>query len=139
MSKVFTHITLIFLVLIEKFLSLQDVLGLWIFMVTESRRKSNTKKASQKKSDRVLQVSTKKETSNVSVITKTTTPKVVIQSEKVSNNENVLNEINDKHLLLKLICFVIMCIILLMTFFLSLKTYNAVNELSDYIHWIIIP
>lgn len=108
-------------------------------MVTESRRKSNTKKASQKKSDRVLQVSTKKETSNVSVITKTTTPKVVIQSEKVSNNENVLNEINDKHLLLKLICFVIMCIILLMTFFLSLKTYNAVNELSDYIHWIIIP
>ena len=108
-------------------------------MVTESRRKSNTKKASQKKSDRVLQVSTKNETSNVSVITKTTTPKVVIQSEKVSNNENVLNEINDKHLLLKLICFVIMCIILLMTFFLSLKTYNAVNELSDYIHWIIIP
>lgn len=108
-------------------------------MVTDSKRKSNTKKSSHKKDDKVLQVRSEKESSNVSVITKTTTPKVVIQSEKVSNNEDISNEINDKHLLLKLICFVIMCIILLMTFFLSLKTYNAVNELSDYIHWIIIP
>ena len=105
-------------------------------MIADSRHKSSTKKASTKKDDKVLQVSTGKETSNVSVITKTTTPKVVIQSEDITNNDNILE---DKHLLLKLICFVIMCIILLMTFFLSLKTYNTVNELSDYIHLIIQP
>ena len=108
-------------------------------MVTDSKRKQNTTKVSNKKNDKVLQVSTGKETSSVSVITKTTTPKVVIQSENIPNNENFLNKSYDKHLLLKLICFVIMCIILLMTFFLSLKTYNSVNELSDYIHLIIIP
>lgn len=105
-------------------------------MIVDVKRKSNIKKASSKKDDKVLQVNTEKETSNVSVITKTTTPKVVIQSENVNNNNKVLE---DKHLLLKLVCFVIMCIILLMTFFLSLKTYNAVNELSDYVHWIIQP
>ena len=107
-------------------------------MIANSKRKSITKKLSNKKDDKVLQVKTERESSNVSVITKTTTPKVVIQSENVNNN-NLLNEINDKHLLLKLICFVIMCIILLMTFFLSLRTYNAVNELSDYVHWRIQP
>ena len=105
-------------------------------MIVDVKRKSNIKKASSKKDDKVLQVNTEKETSNVSVITKTTTPKVVIQSENVNNNNKVLE---DKHLLLKLVCFVIMCIILLMTFFLSLKTYHAVNELSDYVHWIIQP
>lgn len=107
-------------------------------MIADSKRKSITKKPSNKKDDNVLQVKAEKEQSNVSVITKTTTPKVVIQSENVNNN-NLLNEINDKHLLLKLICFVIMCVILLMTFFLSLRTYNAVNELSDYVHWRIQP
>lgn len=108
-------------------------------MVADSKRKSNTRKASNKKDDKVLQVKTERDQSNVSVITKTTTPKVVIQSEKVSNKENLSNEISDRHLLLKLICFVIMCIILLMTFFLSLKTYNTVNELSDYVHRRIQP
>lgn len=105
-------------------------------MIADSKRKSNTKKASNQKDEKVLQVKAEKESSNVSVITKTTTPKVVIQSENIKSNDNVLD---DKHLLLKLVCFVIMCIILLMTFFLSLKTYNAVNELSDYVHWIIQP
>ena len=106
-------------------------------MVADSKRKSNTKKVSNKKDSKVLQVKAEKEPSNVSVITKTTAPKVVVQSEKV--NQKHLSEINDKHLLLKLICFVIMCIILLMTFFLSLKTYNAMNELSDYVQWRIQP
>ena len=107
-------------------------------MVTDSKHKSKIKKVAQKDSN-VLQIKAKKDQSNVSVITKTTTPKVVIQSENVSKNEELLNEINYKHLLLKLVCFIIMCVILLMTFFLSLKTYNEVNELSDYIHRIIQP
>jgi hypothetical protein len=105
-------------------------------MVVDSKRKSNTKKSPNKKDDKLLQIKAEKDPSNVSVITKTTTPKVVIQSENIKNNDNLLD---DKHLLLKLVCFVIMCIILLMTFFLSLKTYNTLNELSDYVHWIIQP
>lgn len=108
-------------------------------MITDPKHKSTTKKPSNKKNDKVLQVKTEKESSNVSVITKTTTPKVVVQSENVSNNSHLLNEINDKHLLLKLICFVIMCIILLMTFFLSLKTYHTVSELSDYVQRRLYP
>lgn len=107
-------------------------------MITNSKHKSKIKKIS-KKDNNVLEIKPEKEQSNVSVITKTTTPKVIIQSENVSKNKEVLDKINNKHLFLKLICFVIMCIILLMTFFLSLKTYNTVNELSNYVHIIIQP
>ena len=67
----------------------------------------------------------------VSVFTRTTSPKVVIQSENV--NHNLLTPNLDKHQILKICCLIIMSIILLMTFFLSLRTYNAVNELSEYI------
>jgi len=96
-------------------------------MIADSKHKSTIKKQSNKKDNNILQVKTEKESSNVSVITKTTTPKIVIQSENVNDNSKLSNEISDKHLLLRLICFIIMCIILLMTFFLSLKTYHAVN------------
>ena len=68
---------------------------------------------------------------NVSVFTKTTAPKVIIQSENIDNN--LFSEKVNKHQILKICCLIIMSIILLMTFFLALKTYNAVNELSDYI------
>lgn len=122
----------------QKIPSFDMFLGLFFCMVTDSKRKVITKKTSTK-NDGVLGVKSEKSSSNVSVITKTTTPKVLVQSENITNNENILNEINDKHLLLKLICFIIMCVILLMTFFLSLKTYNAVNELSDYVQWRIQP
>ena len=72
--------------------------------------------------------------SNVSVLTKTTNPKVVINSENFKDDCNDLSYHNwKKHKLLKSICFIIICIIILMTFFLSLKTYNIVNELWYYI------
>ena len=64
---------------------------------------------------------------NVSVFTKKTTPKVVIQSEKMDNlniHQNVC-----KHRMIKSIYLIVMGIIVLMTFFLSLKTYQTVNEL----------
>ena len=115
------------------------LLGLPFFMIADSRHKSTTKKPSNKKDDKVLNVEIEKDSSNVSVITKTTAPKVVVQSEDLNNDHNISNEIKNSHLLLKLVCFIIMCIILLMTFFLSLKTYNTVNELSDYVHWRIQP
>lgn len=70
---------------------------------------------------------------NISVLTKTTNPKVVISSENFKDNWNNLPCCWKKHKLLKSICFIIICIIILMTFFLSLKTYNIVNELWYYI------
>ena len=70
--------------------------------------------------------------SNISVLTKTTNPKVVINSEDFKNCDENLT-IQKKHKLLKTVCFMIICIIILMTFFISLKTYNMVNELSYYI------
>ncbi len=70
--------------------------------------------------------------SNISVLTKTTNPKVVINSEDFKNCDENLT-IQKKNKLLKTVCFMIICIIILMTFFISLKTYNMVNELSYYI------
>lgn len=70
---------------------------------------------------------------NVSVFTKTTNPKVIIKSEKLENNSTSPQRNSNTITLLKFLCFSIMCIIILMTFFLSLKTYNMVNELSEHI------
>lgn len=70
---------------------------------------------------------------SVSVFTRTTNPKVIIKSENIKNGwDYECNGICNKHRLLKLICMMIMCVIILMTFFLVLKTYNNVNELSEY-------
>jgi len=63
---------------------------------------------------------------NVSVFTKTTNPNVVINSEDVATYGK---QRFHKHRILKSVCLIVMGIIILMTFFLSLKTYNAVNEL----------
>jgi len=71
---------------------------------------------------------------SISVLTKTTKPKVIINSEDFKNSSENLSMHNPKnHKLLKTVCFMIVCIIILITFFLSLKTYNTVNELSYYI------
>jgi hypothetical protein len=73
---------------------------------------------------------TKTPEANVSVFTKTTNPKVVIKTEKVENDWN--NHLcKNKHKALKFFCFIIMCIIMLATFFLSLQTYNTVNKLAE--------
>lgn len=65
--------------------------------------------------------------SEVSVLTKTTSPKVVVQSEKMDNFE--INQNIYRHKIIKSVCLIVIGIIILMTFFLSLKTYNNVNEL----------
>lgn len=71
---------------------------------------------------------------NVSVFTKTTTPKVVINAENTKNNHNNLSwKKNSKYDVLIFLCFIMMCIIILATFFISLQTYNIIKELSDYI------
>jgi len=63
---------------------------------------------------------------NFSVITKSTRPKVVIQSENIENEYSIYHN----HKMIKSIFLVVICCIILITFFLSLKTYNMVNELS---------
>lgn len=70
---------------------------------------------------------------NVSVFTKTTNPKIIVKSENVKNDYDISYQNWNKHKLLKFICGMILCIIILMTFFLSLRTYNIINELSYYI------
>ena len=68
---------------------------------------------------------------DVSVFTRSTNPKVIIESEEINNNyRKKTNRNRDK--ILKFLCSIIMCLIILMTFFLSLKTYNTVQDLSKY-------
>lgn len=103
-------------------------------MKTDSKKQIISKKAGKdSKGFGSIQEKEVEQTSenNVSVFTKTTAPKVIIQSENIDNN--LFSEKVNKHQILKICCLIIMSIILLMTFFLALKTYNAVNELSDYI------
>jgi len=107
----------------------------------ELKGREVSKRSSKKET--VSEVVTEKKISNdsnvvgVSVFTKTTTPKVVIQSEKMDNAGIYQNVC--KHRIIKSACLIIMGIIILMTFFLALKTYNSVNELSDYIHLVVQP
>ena len=103
-------------------------------MKTDSKKQIISKKAGKNsKNFSSIQEKEIERTSenNVSVFTKTITPKVVIQSENIDNS--LFSENINKHQILKICCLIIMSIILLMTFFLTLKTYNAVNELSEYI------
>lgn len=103
----------------------------------KQKKTSTTKKASQK--IWVSAVVTEKKHSNhpeanVSVFTKTTNPKVVIKSESLKNSNSIsLWQKQNKYNMLMFFCFIIICIIILATFFLSLKTYNTVNELAEYI------
>lgn len=96
-----------------------------------------TSKKSSKRlldSDVVAEKSVKTTESDVSVFTKTTNPKVVVESENLKEKCNIsLQKCHCKHKILKCLCFIILSIVVLMTFFLALKTYNTVNELADYI------
>lgn len=103
----------------------------------KTRINNNTKKQ-EIWSDKIKTKETMTNTSesDVSVFTKTTKPNLVIKSEKIRNNYNNCNSCCQKqkiHKILYFICMIIICIIILMTFFLTLKTYNAVEELSEYI------
>ena len=66
--------------------------------------------------------------SHSSVITKSTKPKVVIQSENIENSCPCNKDKTIKSMLL-----IVICIIILITFFISLKTYNMANEIYQYL------
>lgn len=103
----------------------------------KQKKASTTKKTSQK--IWASSVVTEKKHSdnseaNVSVFTKTTSPKIVVKSENLKNNDNMfLWQKQNKYNMLILFCFIIMCIIILATFFLSVQTYDTVNKLAEYI------
>ena len=71
---------------------------------------------------------------NVSVLTKTTNPKIIVESENLKNSYDVpLCNNSRKHGLLKSVFFIVICIIILMMFFLTIRIYNMVDELL-YLH-----
>lgn len=104
--------------------------------VSKSKKISDVKIASKNsKRETVSDVVVEKKTSEnpetgVSVFTKTTNPKIVIQSENLEDTRVCQNQNICSCRFLKFVCLMIMCIIVLMTFFLTLRTYNIVNELS---------
>ena len=67
--------------------------------------------------------------SSVSVFRKTTSPKVIIESDEINS---CTCKSRNTHKVLGVLCFMVICLIILMTFFLSLKTYNMVNEMSQH-------
>ena len=68
---------------------------------------------------------------NVSVFTKNRNPKVIVRSENLEGScDTISHQKLCKHKILKFLCLIVMCIIVLMTFFLSLSTYNTVSKLS---------
>lgn len=79
-------------------------------------------------------VSNPAETS-VSVITKTSAPKVVVHREKVESNDCCVWKKCESwfcpHRFIKFLCMIVMVMIILFTFFLSVKTYRIANETHE--------
>lgn len=97
---------------------------------TQKTKKSEVSKKTQKETNfKTVSPSKISNDSNVSVFTKTSNPKVIIQTDNINEsvkqkNENI-NQIN----IIKNLCAIIICLIILITFFLSFKTYIMMNNL----------
>lgn len=99
-------------------------------MISNNKSSWKTKKTTPKQVETTNSQTTQASDSSVSVITKTTNPKIVIQSENFDGNDQ---RISYKHTLLKFICSIVMCTIILITFFISIKTFDMVKDLAHYI------
>ena len=104
--------------------------------VSKSKKTSRTKVSTKNsRKEAVSDVVVKKKVSNnsemgVSVFTKTTNPKVVVQSENLDTTKAFQNQNICWRRFLKSTWMIVMSIIVLMTFFLALKMYSIVSELS---------
>ena len=104
--------------------------------VSKSKKSSKVKASTRSsKKETVSDVVVEKETSEnpetgVSVFTKTTNPKIIVQSENLENTKVCQNQNICSCRFWKFVWLMIMSIIILMTFFLTLRTYNIINELS---------
>ena len=97
--------------------------------------KSDSKKASVKKNT-IVEKKISQSDNSVSVITKTTKPKVIIQSENINKATSSCSDFFEcKNTFIVLICKIIMCVIVLIMFFLVLKIHNTVNELNELIQY----
>lgn len=109
-------------------------------MQTKQKGEWNYTKSKKQKSTKAWTTITGEEItshseSSVSVFTKTSNPKVIVKSEALNNECGGFNwRISCEHRLMKFACMVIICLIVLIIFFLSFRTYNKVNELSNYIY-----
>jgi len=92
---------------------------------TQQKAKNLSSTIKSKKSSWEWKVLSEK---NVSVITKTNTPKIIVQSEQITSTSKESNT-KYKHEILPFLLKITMCLIVLITFFLSIKTYNIVNQL----------
>jgi hypothetical protein len=63
----------------------------------------------------------------VSVFTKTTSPKLIIQSDEINHCVSHAQT----YRIFKSVCLIVLGIIILMTFFLNLKIYYTINQLSN--------
>ena len=99
----------------------------------KTEQKSWSKKVVTKKlsndSDKVENVEKKQHESNVSVFTKSTNPKVVVWAEKLNEKSLYYSKLCSWKIM-KLVFMVVMSILLIITFFVSLKTYHIVEHLS---------
>lgn len=99
-------------------------------MKAEQKTKSKkviTKKLSSKSG--VVENEKREQTeSNVSVFTRSTNPKVVVWAEKVSNEKSCCNR-QCSWRIIKFVFMVVMSILLIITFFVSLRTYHIVENL----------
>lgn len=101
----------------------QTVSNKWQEKTNVSKKRKSESKISEKDSTSNI--------TSVSVITKSTKPNVVIQAEKFESK----NSINtDEKMIFTQICMFVVGIIILLTFFLSLKTYKIVNQNNDIIN-----
>ncbi len=99
-------------------------------MRTEQKSKSKksvTKKLSNE-SEVIENVKKEPTESNVSVFTRSTNPKVVVWAEKVNNEKSCYNR-QCSWRIMKFVFMVVMSILLIITFFISLRTYHIVENL----------
>ena len=99
-------------------------------MKSEQKQKSRkviTKKLSNK-SDVVENIKKGQSESSVSVFTRSVNPKVVVWAEKV-NNENLCCNRQCSWKIIKFVFMVVMSILLIITFFVSLRTYHIIENL----------
>lgn len=106
----------------------------------EKKLKSESSKTSFKKTRKSVNVKSVNDSSrtnedvNVSVITKSTKPKVIVNSEEIKDNEYINLKRNEQSKVIwmrKFLCSIIMWIIILITFFVSLKIYSITKEINE--------
>lgn len=98
----------------------------------------NSPKSKVSKKETISEVITEKKLSNdstpsVTVFTKTTAPKLVVQSEDANCCTSYVHH-SQTYRIFKSVCLIVLWIIILMTFFLNLKIYQMINE-SPYWKW----